>query len=62
MYWYLNKEDNKPGIYTSLTAITANEGIPYERLKYHFTRKKRSNYEDKDHRIERLSPITSKRK
>jgi hypothetical protein len=61
MYWYLDKQSNKPGIFSSLMALHKATGINYDTLTYHFSRKKRTSYDDFKHRIEKVEAVSSTR-
>lgn len=61
MYWYLNKTTKEAVIFTSMKALADITGLNYDTVSYHFTKKKRKQYETEEHRIVKTKPVSSKR-
>ncbi len=51
MFWLLNKKTNAPGIFGSISAICENTDLKPDNLYYHFSRMKRSEFENENFRI-----------
>jgi len=51
MFWFLNKQTNTPEIFGSISAICENTGLKPDNLYYHFSRMKRSEFENENYRI-----------
>lgn len=62
MYWYLNKKTGEPAICGSLVALSKLTLIKSDKLNYHFSAKKLTEYEDENHRIVKCKLIQSKQK
>tara|TARA_R100000951_G_scaffold37874_1_gene32223 strand:- start:400 stop:594 length:195 start_codon:yes stop_codon:yes gene_type:complete len=45
MYIHHNKTKDTYQIYTALTTLSKEEGIPYETLRHHFTKLKAERYD-----------------
>lgn len=51
MFWYLNKLTNAAEIFGSISAICENTELKPDTLYYHFSRMKRSEFENESVRI-----------
>lgn len=51
MFWYLDKQTNAPGIFGSISALCDHTGLKPDQLYYHFSRMKRSEFENENFRI-----------
>jgi len=51
MFWFLNKQTNTPEIFGSVSAICAKKELKKDALYYHFSRLKRTEFENEKYRI-----------
>lgn len=51
MFWFLDKETNTPDIFGSVSAICAKTELKKDGLYYHFSRLKRTEFENEKYRI-----------
>jgi len=61
MFWFLNKETNTPEIYGSVSAICAKTELKEDTLYYHFSRLKKSEFENEKYRIVKCTVVRSLR-
>ena len=61
MFWFLNKETNTPDIFGSVSAICAKTELKVDVLYYHFSRLKKSEFENKKYRIVKCKPVRALR-
>ncbi len=61
MFWYINKQDNTPEIFGSVSAICAKTGLKEDVLYYHFSRLKRAEFENEKYRIVKCKVVRALR-
>ena len=61
MFWFLNKTTNTPEIFGSVSAICAKTGLKEDALYYHFSRLKRTEFENKKYRIVKCNVVRALR-
>lgn len=57
MFWFLNKTTNTPGIFGSVSAICENTNLKKDTLYYHFSRLKKTEFENEKYRIVKCNVI-----
>lgn len=65
MFWYLDKQTDRPLIFGSIAAISKHSGIKADKLYHHFSRMKRVEFENEVARIakcevNRISKVDNK--
>ena len=61
MFWVLNKQKNTPEIFGSVCAICAKTELKEDALYYHFSRLKRTEFENEKYRIVKCKVIRALR-
>lgn len=61
MYWFLNKQTNTPDIFGSVSAICAKTELKKDALYYHFSRLKRTEFENEKYRIVKCKVVRALR-
>lgn len=62
MYWYLNTNEDRAEIYSSLSTLAKDEGITENSLYYNFSREKKTTFVTGPHRIEKVKVKKATRK
>jgi hypothetical protein len=61
MFCLLNKKDNTPEIFGSVSAICAKTELKEDALYYHFSRLKRTEFENEKYRIVKCKVVRALR-
>lgn len=59
VFWFYNKQEDSSFVFGSITAITQHTTLKKDKLYYHFTRLKKSVYEDDMYYIKKTNVIRS---